>query len=100
MIKMRKGEIMKECVINNYNCENDCSECENYKEVEEMFCSNCGFEEDELYEIDGKKYCEDCLISKGFMEVQTTKTYCVNGEYFDEDEFEEAMKYLGAKIIN
>ncbi|OSA89111.1 UNVERIFIED_ORG: hypothetical protein B2H93_16780 [Clostridium botulinum] len=90
---------MKECIVNDYDCEKDCSKCEYYQEVNEMYCNNCGFEEDELYEVDSKKYCEDCLESLGFISIETTKTYYVNGEIFEEDEFEDAMKYLGAKII-
>ena len=64
-----------------------------------LFCSNCGFEEDELYEIDGVKYCKDCLNSKGIINVQITENYYVDGEWFDEDEFYDAIKYAGAKIV-
>lgn len=62
-----------------------------------LFCDNCGFEEDELYLVDDKKYCDDCLDSLGIITVHTVKSYCANGEWFDD--YEEAVEYADIKIL-
>lgn len=64
----------------------------------EMFCDNCGFEEDDLYEIDGAKYCKDCLDSLQIVTIHTTESYYVNGEWFDK--YENAVKYAGGKVVS
>lgn len=70
------------------------------KDREGLFCDECGFEEEELYEIDDKKYCKHCLDREGIVTIHTTESYYANGEWFDEDEYEEAIKYLDGKIIS
>lgn len=62
-------------------------------------CDICGCYEEELYKFDEKLYCEYCLEKSDKMEFRTVETYYVNGEFFDEDEFYEALEYAGGEVV-
>lgn len=48
-----------DCAVPAYPCRGDL--CPNRK-VEVHYCDDCGYELDEdIYDVDGKELCEDCL---------------------------------------
>lgn len=52
------------CASTGLHCQG--TGCQNYKDVPEWSCDECGDEVDpsELYVYDGKELCSDCLLSK------------------------------------
>ncbi|MEG2936767.1 MAG: hypothetical protein RR844_09820 [Clostridium sp.] len=73
------------------------------EEVEkEIVCSDCGWEglTEDLYELEGEIYCRFCILKRGAIKEVTTISYIIDGEaVFDEDEFEDAVKYIGGSKI-
>ena len=49
-----------DCATEGYPCKGDLCPL---RRVEVHYCENpnCGEELDEIYEVDGEEYCEDCL---------------------------------------
>lgn len=50
-----------DCAVPGYPCEG--SSCPN-RNVEVHYCDKCGYELDDIYEVDGEELCEDCLKEK------------------------------------
>lgn len=49
------------CAVPGYPCIG--SACPN-RNVPVHYCDKCGYELDEVYEVDGEELCEDCLKEK------------------------------------
>lgn len=50
-----------DCAVPGYPCRG--SSCPN-RHVGVHYCDKCGEEIDEIYEVDGKELCEECLKEK------------------------------------
>lgn len=46
------------CAVPGYPCTGE------HKKVPHLYCDDCKKEQDELYELDGKELCGDCVLKR------------------------------------